>query len=530
MISSSQSMATIEANTAALGKNARSPLREHPCDFRCFLRPLHRIILSAFLACEPLSRCDAQAVSGGSPDDGQRVEATFKAMLEEPSWEARRSLIAGFLAELPAPDFPRVYAALGRLEKVQVSEHLEPLLKRWAELEPVAAWTVTRPLFDIAVEGDHFIDEWAEKFIPPKDIGAFQASPFWPEPQQLLGFLAGLERASIPETMRTNLRNDFLTQFRARFSEDYLVPRPPPPRTNTVEDEQSFARVLEIMEAPLAALPTLLKVAAERRNWGAVTWGLRRWIDADPKAAPEIMRQAEWHGNEEAVRAWARVDARAALAWFRRHEPEALKDYAGRGLIAFVNKKARASLLRAVMKPGKYVDGAYWVELEELIAAWAREDSLAALQTALSQYGPLCYSVCAEEAVNLHEAFPLRRKALDAIRRIPTPVRDQYAYMIMENFGDIDVGDAAAYGVDWLRKSKWRLNEYLPRTTKEHFLKVWTGEADPHDGCMDDRTYGCLRKWAICQPEQMKKWIETQRDPEVKAALQWLLAHPNGKE
>jgi hypothetical protein len=67
-------------------------------------------------------------------------------------------------------------------------------------------------------------------------------------------------------------------------------------------------------------------------------------------------------------------------------------------------------------------------------------------------------------------------------------------------------------------------------TTKEHFLKVWRGDADPLDGCMDDRTYGYLRKWAICQPERMKKWIETQRDFAVKAALRWLLAHPNGKD
>ncbi|MEA3210902.1 MAG: hypothetical protein QOE70_3959 [Chthoniobacter sp.] len=519
------SPATIEPD--ALRQKARSPSTERRCDFRALVRPLPRIILSAYLAVAPLSRCGAQAVSASGPEDGQRVEAAFKAMLEEPSWAAQHSLIAGFLAELPARDFPSVYAALGRFEKTQVSNYLEPLLERWAELDPVAAWTVTRPLFEIAVEGDHFIDEWAEKFIPPKDIDAFQASPFWPEPRQLLGFLAGLDRARIPETKKTDLREDFLTHFRARFPEYYLVPNPPsPPSTDTVKDEESYARVREIMEAPLAALPAMLKVAAERKNWGAVTWGLRRWIAEDPKAAPEIMRHAEWQ-SEEAVRAWAKVDARAALAWFRRHEPEALKDYAGRGLIAFVNKKDRSSLLHAVKKPGKYIDGGEWTELEELIAGWAREDPLTALQTALSQYGPLCYSVCADETV--HSTSSPRRKALDAIRRIATPVRDQYAYMIMEHFGDIDVGEAAAYGVDWLQKSKWRVSNYFP-TTREHFLREWTGNEDPEDGCMDDRTYGCLRKWAICQPEQMKKWIETQRDPGVKAALQWLLAHPNGKE
>ncbi len=489
---------------------------------------LHGIVLSALLACVPLAHCGAQAVPPGSPEDDRGVVAAFKAMLEEPSWDAQVSLIGGLLAELPAADFPKVYAALGRFEKMQGSRCLRPLLDEWAERDPAAAWAVTRRLFDITVEGDHFVDEWAEKFIPPKDFAAFQASPFWPEPRQLLGFLAGLERASIPEVTKTNLRNEFLTQFRARLPEHYLVPPPPSPPSDAVEPEASYARVREIMEAPLAALPALLRVAAERKNSGAVIWGLRRWIAADPKAAPEMMQQAEWHGNEEAVRAWAKSDARAALAWFRRHEPAALKGYAGRGLIAFVDKKTRASLLRAVTLPGKYNDGGEWHELDAMIVAWAREDPLTSLQTALSQYGPLCYSVCADEAV---QPFSVpQRKVLDAIRRIPTPVRDQYAYMIMENFGDFDVGAAAAYGVDWLRKSNWRVTELLPRTTKKHYLKVWTGEKNPEDGCMDDRTYGCLRKWAICQPDKMNKWIATQWDPEVKAALQWILAHPNGKE
>jgi hypothetical protein len=207
------------------------------------MRPLRGIILSAFLASEPLSSCDAQAVSAGGPEDGQRVEATFKAMLEEPDYGAHVSLISGFLAELPASDCPRVYAALGRFEKIQVSRYLEPLLSRWAEVDPVDAWAVTRLLFDITVEGDHYIDQWAQKFIPPKDIVAFQASPFWPEPQQLLGFLAGLERASIPETKKTDLRKDFLTHFRARFPEEYLERYLSSPQTNTVEYEASYARV-----------------------------------------------------------------------------------------------------------------------------------------------------------------------------------------------------------------------------------------------------------------------------------------------
>lgn len=45
---------------------------------------------------------------------------------------------------------------------------------------------------------------------------------------------------------------------------------------------------------------------------------------------------------------------------------------------------------------------------------------------------------------------------------------------------------------------------------------------------MDDRTYGCLRMWAVVDPEGMKVWIETVPHPELRKALEWLHAHAEG--
>ena len=82
---------------------------------------IRNVILSGLLACEPLSRCEAQAVLAGSPEDGQGVEATFKAMLEEPS-EARYFLIRGFLAELPPSDFQKFMRRSDDLRKCRFQQ------------------------------------------------------------------------------------------------------------------------------------------------------------------------------------------------------------------------------------------------------------------------------------------------------------------------------------------------------------------------------------------------------------------------
>jgi hypothetical protein len=116
---------------------------------------------------------------------------------------------------------------------------------------------------------------------------------------------------------------------------------------------------------------------------------------------------------------------------------------------------------------------------------------------------------------------------------VPVVDADNFAYMIMEPLGGLDVGLAAAYGVEWMHRSR----EYRHTTSaewtarivdKKHLVRVWTGKEDPEDGTMDDRTFGCLRKWAVCQPEAMRQFVEKEKDPEIRDALIWLLEHPNG--
>jgi hypothetical protein len=45
---------------------------------------------------------------------------------------------------------------------------------------------------------------------------------------------------------------------------------------------------------------------------------------------------------------------------------------------------------------------------------------------------------------------------------------------------------------------------------------------------MIDRTFCALRVWAVVKPDEMKKWIATLDDAEMRKALTWLLEHPWG--
>jgi hypothetical protein len=495
--------------------------------------------------------CRGAALPGADstipPEFGRSVNETLRVMLAEPDFAARGSLVSGYFAELPGADFPEALAALGRFEGRQVSSYLEHLLRWWAVRDPHAALEATKRLIDIAIGGQgHFTDEWSEKIVGPKDRHSFEASPIWPEPRQLLSFLAGLKSAELPEAEKASLRAEFASAYLERFADDpeygeEALKNRPSSAGGTGESQPStgyFARVKEVLAAEPSELPGLLRAAAQRRDAAAFLWGARRWIREDGAAGPGALAIAS--GDEEwghwwkgrIVKAWARRDAGGALAWFRTNRPEDLKGYAGEGLIAFVDERTRKKLLSGVTPDEDGGAG----DLGQLIAAWSEEDPKRALETALALHGPFFYSACADACFTRLDLPSHQRRVMKVIRGISVPVLDGdfFAYMMMESWGEVDVGEAAAYGLEWMQRSRSYRHRQHPEWTarivdKKHLVRVWTGLEDPDDGSMDDRTYGCLRKWAVCQPEQMRIFVEREKDPKLRRALVWLLEHPNGE-
>jgi hypothetical protein len=458
-----------------------------------------------------------------------------RILLEEENGQARYSLVIGYFTELPAKDYSEAFAALCRFEQHQTPRFLSTVLGLWAERDPEAAWEATRPLIDMAVKEDHFVDSWGQKIIGPKDRQALQKYPCWIEADNLVSFYAGLEKANIAASEKERLRLEFQKSYGERFGREEFDPASPPnPGAVKTENENleqpSFARAVEMLTASLESMPELIATAEWLKDHGALVWGLRRWINEDAAAVPaalDMLSDSTLQGVDVLiVKTWALRDAKAALSWFRKDRPEALLRYAGEGLIAFVGPKDRSILLRG----GYSKKDKNWNN-ESLSIAWGEADPKTAFETALHRRGREFYSRCAESCFYAQRVPRHFRRIFEAIRSIPVPLEDEYATALMEEMGDFDVAAASQYGIEWIRQV--RASSYRDASLysdKKRLIRVWTGMEDPFDGCMDDRTYGCLRVWALFDPKGMRRWVGRQREVELKRALLWLVAHPNGEE
>jgi hypothetical protein len=97
----------------------------------------------------------------------------------------------------------------------------------------------------------------------------------------------------------------------------------------------------------------------------------------------------------------------------------------------------------------------------------------------------------------------------------------EWPTFVLEDWAEVDIGGCARFGMRCLKQSPW---------VKWEDLRVFLsgGEMDSDAGSVLDRTFSALRVWAIVRPSEMKAWIATEPDPELRKALTWLLEHPWG--
>ncbi len=92
---------------------------------------------------------------------------------------------------------------------------------------------------------------------------------------------------------------------------------------------------------------------------------------------------------------------------------------------------------------------------------------------------------------------------------------------VMETWGDVDIGETARYGVKILLQTGV--------TPRDRLIKFFSGSDEfQEDGNVVDRTFCALRVWAVVRPDEMKAWIGTIKDAEMREALTWLLENPWG--
>lgn len=466
--------------------------------------------------------------------DWDRPDSAIPWILADRNPSVRSGLMRSWFEALPVEHYPEAAGLLWETDGLQVSPMASWILGRWAAMDYRSAWASVEPMLEIATN-DHFVDNWIERLVGPADPGMLADSGLWPRPDHLVRFLSAMETSGglhVPEGR--SISKSFRTRFEERFPGVLEDRYPGGERTEPDPGRLADARLL--LTCPEEELPVLLQVDALEDNWPAVVFGLRRWA----RVAPMEALRGRRHGQAwEVLRTWGEHDIAGLVASWRDLE-ESLHDYALAALLLSGGEQEREEAF-VIIREARDDDEApfgHGSPLEPVAGA--------DLDLALDLFRRLYPELDSYEAADLFgailgnafydfESFAVRDRARALLVSGEAHPHDDCAYILMEEWGDIDVGEAARFGVDWHRRSIARApglseseREFHQSWTKRHLAEVWSGKRNPLDASMDDRTYGVLRKWALCEPLEMMKWIQTVDDPELATALLWLHGHAAG--
>ena len=455
---------------------------------------------------------------GGRGSAAQRV----RRLLDEPSPDIRGMLLYGLIDSLEPEEFPAMFEALNQQFGHQNSQIQEWLLDHWMAADPRGAWVVIRPMFAFTAPS-RYADDWGEILIPPREPERLASSTFWPRRELYDAFPLYVNASSLSELEKSELNAEFLHLYREHFDADYTLPtqvRSP----HQAMLQESSSEMLAVLDAPADELRTHIEQAMINSNEYALAIGLRRLVESDPRQAPGALDLVAGEPAAkqtlpvlEILRAWGRGDPDGAWSWLQDNRPGELTGLLGQGIIAYLDDQQRKELLETALP----IEGDWPGEFGDLVAAWAESEPSPALHAARELDG--------DEAAS-HVAYCLfddskTGEELGEIAAIlnsdPGLLQDGDAAQLMETWGDWNVASAARFGVNWLLNTR--------SYSREEVLEVWLGAADPTDGLVPDRAFGCLRCWALAQPEEMRSWIASQPEPDVRAALQWLLEHASGE-
>ncbi|QIF00481.1 hypothetical protein [Roseimicrobium sp. ORNL1] len=454
-------------------------------------------------------------------------------------WELQDPLLEGYLATLPADQFPPAFEALCRLQMRQKSLQRTLLIEAWAKKDPQAAWLLIKDWFAQAVDSDHFKDDWSQKILPPANRTSLRAGSIVHDERDFEAFRKGLFQSGATTELKNTLQKEYAQAYAKAFHldspPDYSALTTPAPSSATTEPtppppEIDYPFVRQVLEAPATSFPALLDGAVTRRNEAAVICGLRRWVMVQPGAISEIIKWAEAQPQpnhlDKVVNTWAAIAPKGAYTWLVSLPGEKRPDHVSE-FLPYANIEQREAILRWLITRPEHKPGDYDEALPSFLERWIVLEPKVAFEFALQHGGRSGFSEAARDAFyRVATLAEFRQPIIEAIEAFPTLVDDQMDYMNMEEWGDINFAEAARHGVHWLiKEAATNPDAQFPI---DHVVKVWTGKENPVDGSMDDRTYGCLRLWAVVDPEGMKAWIKTVTHPEFRTALEWLHAHAEG--
>lgn len=451
------------------------------------------------------------------------LEAHLTRIYLEPDRQVRHPVLAAYLKQIPSEQLESAFDLCLRLECTQHPENfIAFFLPIWAERDPQAAWKRIEPLFQL--QDFHWLDydSWDNGKITFRNLEAMRKSSFWMDPRWLENFLAGLKQSQMPAAEKAALRSAFMSKWSPIYDS-------PPSEHPTGGYADTAEGLFEALEIPAERIPAEVKNAFRDKHPAALKMLLRRWLASKPDSALLIATLAEKLDAEDDALSllWMHLAPNTLIEWIDAQQN--LKEPPLRimgMLLSQLDDPTRQKWLQKAKE-----DGTSGQTLHDLICNWASWDPKPSLQAAIATNEPLIIRDAADHVV--YAGFDVRNalpNGLQAIRgydvgSLPKPLREmtlqEYGIQIMEYWGDIDIGGAARYGLDFMLKT-----DYAPR---ENLIKLFSGDdAFSSDGDMIDRTFCALRMWAVLQPEPMKAWIATLPDADMRKALTWLLEHPWG--
>jgi hypothetical protein len=478
------------------------------------------------------------------------MEKVILSLFREPDSGVRRALLDEYLRAMPAEKLGAAFDLCLQYEGTQPPDDLvEFFIAIWAARDPVACWKRAKELFQVVGIEDGWLayDGWATREkITVQDRDAIKASRFWLRSQALTSFREGVEYSALPREERARYLREFAETWINAFG------------TWPSETKERFAP--EIPEP----LSEVFWADPEGRGWFIfeshgyedilpLEIAVRRYIRAVPSEAPRVVDHLwslKWQRqsasisrppmlpSQAAYQVWAEADLAGMVRWVDALEVGKTESEAERFYVLERVYLPKAMLMGRVDKDKRqqWMDKAREQgELDSLMEAWARFDPKTALDAAVKLgdaeilSSVLFHAACGPE---LGHPWNTSHQGIGLVRdfdfsTLPAETYQEIigetATYIMEQWGEVDVGEAARFGVKHL------FNLFVGAERKE-VLAFFRGESDDlaDDGGLLDRTFCALRVWAVTKPDEMKAWIGTLKDEDLRTALTWLAENPWG--
>jgi hypothetical protein len=483
-------------------------------------------------------------------EEDESPSAVVERIFRETNEDIRYLVLGEYLRRVPLENMGQVFDLAVRFEGTNTPNALiELMLFIWAKRDPLSAWAKCQELFNrVGIEeGWLGYDSWNQR--PPivaLDIQAIRKSQFWLRRETLSAFPAGVDASSLPSKDRVELLQAFVALWFKHFDS---WPRKEGPINYLGSHENEAHNLIQVLEIAPYHLQEWNRGSGWRVDRASDEMRWRRWLAHKPQDAEQVIRSIEskqWpavnHGPHPLPNMPASISIELLLVW-RKADPEGLTAWAKRvnlndGKHAMAALEARCLLMSEVDADTRRQWMTEFVATEDAadrlhhLAAWHPHIALDWADKVKTEiewllpdivdgcvYGPWSYPQNTSHFgigyINDHGVGRLSRHMQAGQWGMTT---------FMEQWGDIDIGEAARFGFKVLLDSN-----YAPR---EDLAKFFMGDDSfGNDGEIIDRTFCSMRVWAMVQPDEMSQWIEEKCPADMQESLRWLLKHAaNRKE